>query len=297
MTPFAAAVTVGRLVLPMPGADLPACDHARCAERLEAELTALRATLTTGPPAACLPPDGEADRVRHRWFTGHHAAFTVWQLLARGLSTLAATPEAAATLPIAWTTALYDVYSVLFLYAAGCTPEQYATLLHPRMAAAHPAFSCGWARDHTPVPAALDAARDSHRAAALDRLSDAVKDNQRVHMAVARRLVPDGSSPLRQAGRSPGPEPTEAEQALHDAHFRVERQPLCGPVHRAQLVRLLNLCLADIGAYGLGPLPDGCPERFGRESVARLIAVAVCEEPPARNAPPKIPNPTKGRTT
>lgn len=294
----AAGAVTGRLVLPLPGAELPDCDHARCADRLAAELAALRATLTAGPPAGCLPPGGAADRVRHRWLTGHHAAFTVWQALTRGLYALAAAPEPAATRPVAWTTALYDVYSVLFLYAGSCTPEQYATLLRPELTAAHPAFSGAWARDHAPVPAALCAARGRHRPAVLGPLTAAVKDNRLVRTAVARRLVPGGTSLAREAGRSPGGLPTEAERALYDAHFRVERLPLCGPVHRAQLVRLLTLCLADIGAHGLGPLPDGCPERFGREAAARLVAVAACEGPPARSAPPPMtPNPLKGRTT
>ncbi|MFG2995393.1 hypothetical protein [Streptomyces sp. NPDC048340] len=282
------------LILPLPGEPPAPCGRTSCQERLDAELDALRAILSGSPPDACLPPADEADRVRHRWLTGHHAAFCVWQLLPPGLYALAAAPERATTRLLAWTTALYDVYSVLFLYSGSCTPEQYATLVRPGMAAAHPAFSGEWARDHAPVSAALRAVRDRHPAPLLTLLGGAVRDNQRVHMAVARRLVPEGASLLQQAGRSAGHGPTEAEQALYDAHFQVERGPVCRPAHRAQLVRLLAGCVADIGAHGLGTLPDGCPERFGREALARLVAVAVCEEPPQIS---RIPEPPKGRNT
>ncbi|MET9324592.1 hypothetical protein ABZX75_31185 [Streptomyces sp. NPDC003038] len=302
------------LILPMPGGELAPCHHDRCADRLDGELSALRTSLTEGPPAAYLPPSDETGLVRHRWRTGHHAALVVRQLQARALNALAATPEAEARRLIVWTVALYDVHSVLFLYSGSCSPEQYAAVLRPGMMTAHPAFSAEWARDHAPVPIALRAAQDRHRACALDPLTRAVTHNQRVHTAVGRRLVADGAAPLQWAGRRSGDGPTEAEHALADAHFGVARRPVCASVHRAQLVRLLTLCLADIGAHGLGPLPDGCPGRFGREAVSRLVAVAVAEEPPACAAPlpqapalpalpplpqphPTKPQPTKGRTT
>lgn len=283
------------LVLPMPGVDQADCGHGDCEERLRGELAALRETLAGNPPAPYRAPGDEADRARHRWLTGHQAAFPVAQLLATALHALAATPGEAAGRLITWAVALYDVDSALSLYSGSCPPALHASLVRPPAMAEHPAFSGGWARDHVPVPEALRAAQNRHRAPALEQLSRAVKDNLRVRMAVARRLAPEGESSLLQhTGRCPGRGPTEVEQDLYDAHFHVERRPVCRPAYRAQLVRLLVRCVADIGAYGLGAIPNGAPERFGREALARLVAVAVCEGPPAfatrTPQPPDRPN-------
>ncbi|MBT2454730.1 hypothetical protein [Streptomyces sp. ISL-86] len=279
----------------MPGQEQADCGHKGCEERLRGELAALRETLTGNPPAAYRAPAGEADRARHRWLTGHQAALPVAQLLTAALHALAAAPEEAAGRLITWAVALYDVDSVLSLYSGSCPPALYGSLVRPPAMAAHPALSGEWARDHAPVPQALRAAQDRHRAApARDQLTRAVKDNLRVRMAVARRLVPEGAASLLQhTGRCPGHEPTEAEQDLYDVHFQVQRRPVCRSVCRAQLVGLLGRCVADIGAYGLGPVPDGAPERFGREALARLVAVAVCEGPPAFAS--QIPQPRAGR--
>ncbi|MCJ1680100.1 hypothetical protein MTF65_22710 [Streptomyces sp. APSN-46.1] len=252
----AAVAAPPALVLPLPGEPLADCRHTDCAERLSAGLAALRDTLAGRPPAGYPPPSGEADRVRHRRLTGRRAAFPVWQSLARALHGLAATPEGAADRMVARAAALYDASSVLLLYAGGA-------------AAAHPGVCDEWARDHVPVPGALRAARDRHPGPVLDPLTRAARDHARVRVAV-----------LPQGGRCPGRGPTEAEQARYDAHFHVERQPVCRPAYRASLAGLLARCAADIGAHGLGPLPDGCPDHLGREALARLAPVALYEEPP-----------------
>jgi hypothetical protein len=136
----------------------------------------------------------------------------------------------------------------------------------------HPAFSGEWSRDHASVLAALRAARDQHSPDRIAPLTRAVKDNRRVHMAVAGTLVPGGASLLQQSGRHPGHGPTEDEQALYDDYFHVQRQPLCRVAHWAQLVRLLGQCTADIAGHGLGLAPEGCPERFTRDALELLTA-------------------------
>ncbi|WP_405881715.1 hypothetical protein OG747_25710 [Streptomyces sp. NBC_01384] len=291
VAPAPTGVAAPALVLPMPGEPLPAkCRREDCEERLRRALAALRETLAGHPPTALRPPADEVSRVRYRWLIGHHAAFGVWQSLARVLHALTAASEAAVGSLTAWAAALYDTYSVLFLYAGSCTPELYAAMLRPHMTAAHPAFSGEWSRDHASVRAALRAARDQHSPARIAPLTRAVKDNRRVHMAVAGTLVPGGASLLQQSGRHPGHGPTEDEQALYDDYFHVQRQPLCRVAHWAQLVRVLGQCTADIAGHGLGLAPEGCPERFTRDALELLTAPALAGEPPLQ-----IHRPPKGR--
>ncbi|MGW6510966.1 hypothetical protein ACWGCP_26100, partial [Streptomyces niveus] len=185
VTSLAAAVAAPALVLPMPGVPLPAdCGEKDCQERLREGLGALREVLAGHPPATLLPPADEVSRVQHRWLVGHHAAFAVWQSLADVLHVLAAATEAATDRLAVRAAALYDAYSVLFLYAGSCTPELYAAVLRPHMTATHPAFSGEWARDHAPVPAALRAARDRHPPPRIAPRTRAAQDNRRVHKAV-----------------------------------------------------------------------------------------------------------------
>ncbi|MCX4528790.1 MULTISPECIES: hypothetical protein [unclassified Streptomyces] len=137
------------------------------------------------------------------------------------------------------------------LYALAAAPEAETGPLAARAAALYDVSSALLLRSGPafgePVPGALRAALASHPAApALDPLLRAVKDHVRVRVAVVRRPEPD---------------------------LPAERHP----VPPAGLADLLARC-----ADGPGPLPPGCPERFGREPLARLaaVAVALCEETP-----------------
>lgn len=278
VAPASTAVAAPALVLPMPDEPPAAdCGAEACDERLRVALAALRDSAAGHPPIAFQPPADEVSRVRYRWLVGHHAAFTVWQSLAGGLRALAAAPEAAVSSLTTGAAALYDTYSVLLLYAGSCTPELYGAMLRPHMTTTHPAFSGQWSRDHASVPAALRAVRDRHAPARIAPLSRAVKDNRRVHMAVAAKLVPGGASLLQQSGRRPSQRPTEDEQALYDTHFRVQRQPLCRTAQHTQLIRLLGQCAADIAGHGLGSAPDGCPEHFTQNALELLTAPALTE--------------------
>ncbi|MFC8393643.1 hypothetical protein [Streptomyces sp. NPDC057238] len=73
-------------------------------------------------------------------------------------------------------------------------------------------------------------------------------------MAVAARLVPDGSSLLQGSGRKPGRQPTEAEHRLYDEFFAVRRGRVCRSLFTAQFLRRLAQVMCDVGEYGFdGP--------------------------------------------
>ncbi len=152
---------------------------------------------------------------------------------------------------------LYEAYSLLFLYTGSCSAEHYAATVRVDMMSCDPAFSGLWARDYEMIPGLLRHIRNTHPAAAIAPLREAAKANHRVHMAVAKKLVPDGGSLLRDAGRRPQG-PTEAERVAYDAFFQVERRPLCRRAFTAQLVRRFAQVMSDIAVHGLSG-PDSPP--------------------------------------
>ncbi len=158
-------------------------------------------------------PDDPDELARYRWWIGHHLAFCVWRLLSERLASIANDQQ---TQPpsVAASIAMYDVYSVLLLYAGSCSPEVYLRTIRPAMVAADPAFSGRWARDYEAIPGLLRTIRRTRPAELVAGLLAAARTNQVVHMAVGKRLVHDGPSlaapkrPRRRpAGHRPGTGP------------------------------------------------------------------------------------------
>jgi len=91
--------------------------------------------------------------------------------------------------------------------------------------------------------------------------------NQRVHAAVANRLVPGRPSLLRQAGRRLGGGPSAEEATLFDSFFRTRRVAVCGQGFSLQLSRRLAMVISDLGCSGLyydsSPVSVGIRGRYG----------------------------------
>ncbi|MFI7235761.1 hypothetical protein [Streptomyces cyaneofuscatus] len=285
LAPPAVFATVEPLFLPEPGTRPPACPHAegRCHQQLDADLDLLRQAATGMHPRALRAPEDTRRRTRYRWVVGHHAAFAVWQCLRRSLEEAEDGPGPPE--PAIHTAArLYDVYSVLFLYTGGCPPRRYAETVRADMTARHPAFSGEWARDYQAIPELTKRVRALHPETTTAPLTEAARLNHRVHMAVARKLVPDGASLLQEAGRRPGKAPSEAERELYDDYFAVHREVVCESAFAAQLVRRLAQVLCDVCVYGLteadsppagfGPPHTGSVEAFEYKAGALLRALA-----------------------
>jgi hypothetical protein len=232
---------------------------------------------------------------RYRWQVGHHAAFLTWRLLAVQLEALAAHP-APGEQAAAGAAGLYDLYSMLFLYTAGVSPERYAATLRADLLACHPAFSGEWAPDYIPIPPLVRRVRLAHGKGRVGALAEAVRLNQRVHFAVAKKLVPQGTSLLQDAGHSPGTAAGEDEQRLYDAFFGVRRHPVCGRALLAQGARRAAQIMTDIAIHGLhgpeaGPPPfdDRDVSGFERlESQAGTLLLAL--------AKPSLTSDTRGVT-
>jgi hypothetical protein len=126
------------------------------------------------------------DIATYRWWLGHQATFCVWRLLSTSLALLAEGERSPEETVAAATHAaqMYDVYSVLLLYAGSCSPEVYSRVIRSEMARADPAFSGRWARDYEDIPRLFRAVRQAQPAAFLSDLRMAYKANLVVHAAM-----------------------------------------------------------------------------------------------------------------
>ncbi|MET0133431.1 MAG: L-tyrosine 3-hydroxylase, partial [Kibdelosporangium sp.] len=168
-------------------------------------------------------------------------AFCVWRLMSENLAAAVAGREGA----LAVTSALYDSYSALLLYAGSCTPQVYDTVIRSKMKACDPAFSGTWARDYRQVLVRLAEVAP----APGSPLKAAIKFNRLVHMSVAARLVPVGGSLLRDSGREAHAAPSRLEGDLFDTFFLTSRQPVCVHDFVAQLRLLTAKILTDLGQH------------------------------------------------
>ncbi|MFD9698093.1 hypothetical protein [Lentzea sp. NPDC059081] len=226
-----AAHGIGRLPVPAPGANWSAVDPAPVPE-------------TWGEMS---PPDDGESRALYRWLLGHHGAVGVWRMLGDTLSRLVEEPSSDRLRDVA--AGLYDCYSALLVYAGSCTPGIYERAVRDRMVAAHPAFSGIWARDYEWVLGLLV------RMPALpgSTLKQAVLRNRQVHMAIAKRLVPNDDSLLKKAGRRANQGATAEERDLFDEFFVLERGPTSRARFLAHVAQRVSAIETDLDRYPLEP--------------------------------------------
>jgi L-tyrosine peroxygenase len=221
---------------------------------------------------------GEAGLSWYRWVLGHHVSVGVWRLMAAYLEHLVTGPRSDHTRALDALAVLHDAYSALILYSGSCSPSVYHAAIRPRMAEHHPAFSGTWARDHERVAVLLGQVGPIEH----DRFKEARRFNRRVHMALAKRLVPHDKSLLRSSGRGAG-EPTDAERDLFDACFGRERAATCRCRFAEQVAARLALITHDLAgsAFSVTYRQEGI-DRFQsrlRVPLARLADLVASTRP------------------
>jgi hypothetical protein len=225
------------------------------------------------------PPDCSDERVLYRWVLGHHVAFGVWRMLLDLLEDMLGNePQESATEEAAW---WYDRYSALLLYAGSCTPAAYDRVIRSRMEAAHPAFSGLWARDYERVLELL------HKLAppADGVLKQAVKRNRLVHMMVAKTLVPQGESLLKEADRRAGDGATDVERDILDRFFLVRREPVSRGEFRANLMHRVAAVRCDLARHPLVPGSLSEAHRQLPDDLSRMVRdIATALYPSGRYA-------------
>lgn len=196
-------------------------------------------------PRCPAPPSDPGELAVHRWVLGHHLAFGVWRMLGDELEHAhrCGLASGATDRLAAW----YDRYSGAQVYAGSCSAEQYATVIRPLMAACSPAFSGVWARDYERVANLAEHVTPM----AGPVLKNAIKRNRLVHMALAKVLVPEGSSLLKQSGRRPWDGATDAECDLFDEFFLVQRRPVTKSEFLAHMLRRTAMAQRDLRIHPL----------------------------------------------
>ena len=233
------------LRIPYPEYGLGPCRHLdlRCDQASE--------TALEGPMALC----------QYRWFVGHHGAFLAWRAMATGLARLARLEFPGPDLVHAAALA-FDVYSIMLLYTGSCTRDEYNADIRPAMMSADPAFSGRWGRDFEAIPTLLRAVQSAHGREATAVLTAAAVTNRAAHVAVTRKLVPDGVSLLRGAGQDPREPATDAQRDTFDRFFLVERGCVNQVQYATQVLDVFARVLADLGQRPLRPSVrdfDGLP--------------------------------------
>jgi hypothetical protein len=228
---------IGLLPLPMPG------------EPFTTGTGGLGQKLATG--ALCVP-DTDAGHAHFRWLLGHQVAFCVWLRLADVLARMI--DEGVRKTLLDEAAQWYDRYAAMFVYAGSCGEPMYRKAVRTSMIAVHPGFSGVWARDYVRV---LQLLHELHLPADSS-LRCAVKRNRLVHMRIAKILVPEGESLLKESGhRSAGEAVREAED-LFDRYFLVRRGAVGEDVFRGQAVRRAVAVLSDLEQHPI-ELPELAP--------------------------------------
>jgi hypothetical protein len=184
---------------------------------------------------------------------GHQLSCCIWRQLSEQLTSVVRnrrpSPER-----IADGVTSFNAYSVLLLYSGSVAPEIYLRTIRPAMAAANPAFSGRWARDYEAIPELLQTIRKIHSSTFTADLLAAARLNQLVHMAVGRRLVPEGPSLLRGSNRGDQPV-ADCERDIFDAFFRVRRMDTSRSAFTGQLLALAGQVTEDLAVRPLAE-PD-----------------------------------------
>lgn len=238
------------LLMPMPGQPLEPC---RCEPRHRTAATSGRRTATIS--------DWD------RWVLAHHMSFMIWRLIAESIRQ-SLQDQTASARSLVQAADLFNAYTGLLLYGASCSPAHYAAVIRPRMAAAHPAFSGTWARDFEQVTALL---RQSPPPAGSE-LRGAVHLNRIVHRLIAKRLVPEGASLLRESGHVRDAV-TDEDRDLFDRVFLTTRQSVCRERFASQLSHRARVVADDVARRplridydwpGIDTVQDAMPDYMER---------------------------------
>jgi L-tyrosine peroxygenase len=215
------------------------------------------------------PIERPAAHARYRWWIGHQATFCVWRLLSESLAHLAEAERHQDEIAKR-ACALYEAYSLLLLYAGSCSPEIYEAVIRPEMTRAAPAFSGRWAQDYEAIPALLRWVRKAQPPDVVAELGATSKANRIVHMALAKRLVGDAPSLLREQGGQ-DEAVTDDQRRQFDRFFRVRRTQICRQAFTLQLIRLYTAIVDD-----LDRAPLRIPEVWADPAIAGNPAMARC---------------------
>lgn len=218
------------------------------------------------------PTTSDSEAAIYRWFVGHRASILAWRILSDALHAISSHSDSIDQ-EIELAELCYSAYSIILLYTSRLSAEAYNDVIRPRMFEFDPAFSGRWAADYAHIPELLRHTRSSASNEKIDRLISASKLNLIAHTAVARKLVPNGVSLLRESGRS-HQKVTRREQGLFDQFFGIERTTVCRDAVHEQMRQTFMAVVSDIQNSPLVLTSADC-EGLSRHQVDNLASLCV----------------------
>lgn len=184
-----------------------------------------------------------------RWITGHQIMLTLWHILNKHMQQIDHYDEQAVTLY----TRIIKGTTLVFEYTGSCTEVYYQKNIRPYMLLTHKAFSGKWASDYIGMPKNIqnifskkDISESTKKQLCLLRKAHNI--SQKTHLGVAKKLVPEGVSLLKDA-KQEGYAYEQAEehhQQLFDAFFLVRRTPISAAAVTHNLARRLHVVIDDL---------------------------------------------------
>lgn len=207
-------------------------------------------------PAFSKPPptdvdDAEARLFWFRWITGHQVSFILWQLTGRAWARFA---DAGGDDLLDAMTDCVRGYSAMLLYCGSCPASIYERVIRPTMRQQHPAFSGAWAPDYAAVrPILRGRNRPAVNSPAMRLLHAQIEINHRVHLMIAKKLVPDGPSLLQASASTMKRCRADELGAVYDEYFLTRRAHVEDRIVLDQLRRRLKAISADVERFGRYP--------------------------------------------
>lgn len=263
------------LTLPHAGEDDGQPDGLSQAEVEERYLAMAASARHTVPTTTAVTAQDLEQLYWFRWIIGHHVSFIIWRLLAQRTQRLevgSGDPEADAAVLVHGVRG----YCGMLLYTSSCTRTIYNEIIRPSMYRLHRTFSGTWAPDYRPVRSLFRGRKMPPMIGPeARRLAREVRLTQKVHLAVASKLVVGGKSLLQRSIADGIADQPHAWGSVFDCYFLTVRAPVS--THRivAQLLRRQQAVMIDLATNGLYPDVAGGDEEVPDE--LREPAIADCE--------------------
>lgn len=197
----------------------------------------------------------EIDRIFwFRWITGHQTTFALWQLLSAILEKVpSGGPARRRALKQAGQ--LMRGYSLMLLYASSAPREIYERVIRQPMARQHPNLSGSWASDYAPVRPLVRGKLELGDDECQESLKNECLLNERVHEAIATRLVPSGISLLLSPNVRQGVRRISRGTLLrlYDGIFLTSRADVSYETVVRQLINRIHAIVLDLSVHELYP--------------------------------------------
>lgn len=189
-----------------------------------------------------------------RWITGHQMMFILWRQLTTAMQQ---TVHHMDDEYMDHCTQIMDGCSVIFEYTGFMPQDFYLENIRTFMALAHKGFSGFWAADYKYIPKLTRQLMQAKYAGKLAQAQKGFKESymlgHKIHMAVAKKLVPGGDSLLKNAKKE-GHNFTRAKEhhyMHYDFFFLVHRQLVTATQFKVSTEKRKQVIIEDLANNNL----------------------------------------------